>query len=79
MLVDNYKELQETLVEHLEREAENAVDRLQQESNAVSLEQLNDFVQALPQVRNDLERTKMLSTTLRTNASDLNSGEKGKV
>lgn len=75
MLVQNYQELQATLNDRLDEEAERTVAKLEQESNAVSLEQLNDFVQALPQVRNDLERTKLLSAELRTNASELNAGK----
>lgn len=74
MLVQNYHELTDTLNEKLDEEASVTVEKLEQESNAVSLEQLNDFVQALPQVRSDLERTKWLSAALRTNASELNTG-----
>lgn len=75
MLVQNYQELTDTLNEKLDEEASTTVEKLEQESNAVSLEQLNDFVQALPQVRDDLERTKLLSAALRTNASELNTGQ----
>lgn len=75
MLVQNYHELTDTLNEKLDEEASVTVEKLEQESNAVSLEQLNDFVQALPQVRSDLERTKWLSAALRTNASELNTGQ----
>lgn len=77
MLVQNYKELQAKLVEKLDEEAIRTAEKLEEESNAVSLQQLNEFVQSLPQVRNDLERTKLLSARLRTNASELNTGECG--
>lgn len=77
MLVENYEDLQKTLTERLDDEASATAEKLEQESNAVSLEQLNDFVQALPRVRNDLERTKYLSAALRTNASELNTGKCG--
>lgn len=74
MLGQNYRELQKTLNEKLDEEAGTTTAKLEQESNAVSLERLNEFVQALPQVRADLERTRALSIDLRTNASELNTG-----
>ncbi|XP_055688743.1 prominin-like protein isoform X2 [Lutzomyia longipalpis] len=77
LLVRNYNELSHHLHQMLNETATVTMTRLDEASNAISLTQLNDFVQTLPQVRGNLERLKDLTNDLRTNASQLNDGLRG--
>ncbi|GAB0098286.1 prominin-like protein [Sergentomyia squamirostris] len=77
LLVKNYNELSVHLHQMLNETATVTMNRLDEASNAISLTQLNDFVQTLPQVKKNLERLKELTNTLRTNASQLSDGLRG--
>lgn len=53
------------------------IDRLEERSQAISLTQLTLFVNALPQMQNDLIRMKEITNGLRVNASQLSDGLRG--
>lgn len=75
ILVENYGELNQNLRKTLDDTAGTVVKQLEDTSKAVKLKQLNTFVEKLPQIQNDLERMKILTSVMRTNASQLNDGE----
>ncbi|XP_055708127.1 prominin-like protein isoform X5 [Phlebotomus papatasi] len=77
LLVRNYNELSNDLHQMLNETATVTMTRLDEASNATSLTQLNNFVQTLPQVKENLERLKVLTSDLQTNASQLNDGLRG--
>lgn len=71
LLVDNYAELNQHLSEMLDEVAENITQDLQETSKAVSVTQLNEFVQTLPKIKRDLLEIKDISAALKLNATDL--------
>lgn len=52
------------------------ITQLKEKSKAVSLTQLATFVDTLPQIENDLQRMKEITSGLRVNASQLSDGMK---
>lgn len=50
------------------------IDRLEEESKAISVTKLSMFVTALPQMKEDLQRMKYITNGLRINASQLSDG-----
>lgn len=53
------------------------LDRLESESNAIELVNLNRFVQSLPEIKSDLQEMQEATKQLRINASQLSDGLRG--
>lgn len=77
ILLDNYQELSTNLKSILDDASTNLLESFSNESKAISLENLNKFVNTLPQIENDLDLMKNLTNELRVKASQLNDGLRG--
>lgn len=75
LLVNNYGELKEHLFNTLDRTSDTVLTQLDKASNAVSLEHLNNIVEALPEVQQDLVEMDRLTRDMQQKASQLNDGE----
>lgn len=76
LLVTNYGELKENLFHTLEKTSETVVAKLDQASNAVSLNTLNDIVTSLPQIQEDLLEMNRITKNLQQKAPTLNDGKR---
>jgi Prominin len=75
LLVNNYGELKEHLFHTLDKTSDTVVTQLDKASNAVSLDQLHNIVEALPEVQQDLIDMDKVTRDMQQKASQLNDGE----
>lgn len=75
LLVNNYGELKEHLFHTLDKTSDTVVTQLDKASNAVSLDQLHNIVEALPEVQQDLIDMDKITRDMQQKASQLNDGE----
>lgn len=75
LLVNNYGELKEHLFHTLDKTSDTVVTQLDKASNAVSLDQLHNIVEALPEVQQDLIDMDKITRDMQQKASALNDGE----
>lgn len=75
LLVDNYAELKLNLYQKLDKTSETVVTQLDKASNAVSLQQLQNIVESLPEIKNNLIEMKRLTSDMQQKASLLNDGK----
>lgn len=75
LLVNNYGELKEHLFHVLDKTSDTVVTQLDKASNAVSLDQLHNIVEALPEVQQDLIDMDKITRDMQQKASQLNDGE----
>lgn len=75
LLVNNYGELKEHLFYTLDKTSDTVVNQLDKASNAVSLDQLHNIVEALPEVQQDLIDMDKITRDMQQKASALNDGE----
>lgn len=75
LLVDNYAELKLNLYQTLDKTSETVVTQLDKASNAVSLQQLQNVVESLPEIKNNLMEMKRLTSDMQQKASQLNDGK----
>jgi hypothetical protein len=75
LLVNNYGELKEHLFHTLDKTSDTVVLQLDKASNAVSLEQLHNIVEALPEIKDHLIEMDNITKMMQQNASQLNDGE----
>lgn len=75
LLVNNYGELKEHLFYTLDKTAETVVRQLDKASNAISLEQLNNIVKALPEVKENMQDMNKIAKDMQQKANQLNDGE----
>lgn len=76
LLVTNYGELKENLFHTLEKTSETVVAKLDEASNAISLNTLNDIVTSLPKIQEDLLEMNRITKNIQQKASTLNDGKK---
>lgn len=74
LLVTNYGELKEHLFHTLDKTSETVVAKLDQASNAVSLNTLTEIVTSLPQIQENLFEMGRITKDLQQKASQLNDG-----
>jgi Prominin len=79
LLVNNYGELKEHLFHTLDKTSDTVVTQLDKASNAVSLDQLHNIVEALPEVQQDLIDMDKVTRDMQQKASQLNDGEFAKI
>lgn len=77
LLVNNYGELKEHLFHTLDKTSDTVLTQLDKASNAVSLDQLHNIVEALPEIRQDLIDMDKITRDMQHKASQLNDGEFG--
>lgn len=75
LLVNNYGELKEHLFHTLDKTSDTVLTQLDKASNAVSLDQLHNIVEALPEVQQDLIDMDKIVRDMQQKASLLNDGE----
>jgi hypothetical protein len=75
LLVNNYGELKEHLFYTLDKTAETVVKQLDHASNAISLEQLNNIVKALPEVQENMMEMNRITKEMQQKANQLNDGK----
>lgn len=75
LLVNNYGELKEHLFFTLDKTSDTVVTQLEKASNAVSLNQLHNIVEALPEVQQDLIDMDKITRDMQQKASQLNDGK----
>jgi hypothetical protein len=75
LLVNNYGELKEHLFYTLDKTAETVVKQLDHASNAISLEQLNNIVKALPEVQANMIEMNKITKDMQQTANQLNDGK----
>lgn len=75
LLVTNYGELKEHLFHTLDKTSDTVVAKLDQASNAVSLNTLTEIVTSLPQIQENLFEMGKISKDLQQKASQLNDGK----
>jgi hypothetical protein len=75
LLVNNYGELKEHLFYSLDKTADTVVRQLDKASNAISLEQLNNIVKALPEVKENMQDMNKIAKDMQQKANQLNDGE----
>lgn len=76
LLVTNYGELKENLFHTLEKTSQTVVAKLDQASNAVSLDTLNDIVTSLPDIQESLFQMSRTTKEMQQKASTLNDGKR---
>lgn len=74
LLVTNYGELKEHLFHTLDKTSETVVARLDQASNAVSLDTLHNIVESLPEIQENLIEMGKITKDMQQKASQLNDG-----
>lgn len=74
LLVNNYGELKEHLFHTLDKTSDTVVTQLDAASNAVSLDQLHNIVEALPEIQQDLIDMDKITRDMQQKASQLNDG-----
>jgi hypothetical protein len=75
LLVTNYGELKEHLFHTLDKTSDTVVAKLDQASNAVSLNTLTEIVTSLPQIQENLIEMGKITKDLQQKASQLNDGK----
>jgi hypothetical protein len=75
LLVTNYGELKENLFHTLDKTSETVVAKLDQASNAVSLDTLHNIVESLPKVQENLIEMGKITKIMQEKASKLNDGK----
>lgn len=75
LLVNNYGELKEHLFFTLDKTADTVVRQLDKASNAISLEQLNNIVKALPEVQENMQEMNKITKDMQQKANQLNDGK----
>lgn len=75
LLVTNYGELKEHLFQTLDKTSDTVVAKLDQASNAISLNTLNDIVSSLPDIQENLLEMNRIVKDMQQKASQLNDGE----
>jgi len=75
LLVTNYGELKEHLFHTLDKTSDTVVAKLDQASNAVSLDTLHDIVESLPEILENLFEMGRISKDMQQKASQLNDGK----
>ena len=59
----------------MDKTSETVVTQLDKASNAVSLQQLQNIVESLPEIKNNLIEMKRLTSDMQQKASQLNDGK----
>lgn len=59
----------------LDKTSETVVTQLDKASNAISLQQLQNIVESLPEIKNNLIEMKRLTSDMQQKASQLNDGK----
>lgn len=62
------------LYQTLDKTSETVVTQLDKASNAISLQQLQNIVESLPEIKNNLIEMKRLTSDMQQKASQLNDG-----
>lgn len=75
LLVTNYGELKEHLFHTLDKTSDTVIAKLDQASNAVSLDTLHDIVESLPDIQENLLEMGRITKDMQQKASQLNDGE----
>lgn len=63
------------LYQTLDKTSETVVTQLDKASNAISLQQLQNIVESLPEIKNNLIEMKRLTSDMQQKASQLNDGK----
>jgi len=74
LLVNNYGELKESLFHTLDKTSDTVVNQLDKASNAISLQQLHNIVEALPEIQENLVEMNKITRDMQQKASQLNDG-----
>ncbi|CRL08743.1 CLUMA_CG021257, isoform A [Clunio marinus] len=77
LLVNNYGELKEHLFHTLDKTSDTVLTQLDRASNTISLDQLHNIVEGLPEIQRDLTDMDEITRDMQQKASQLNDGLRG--
>ncbi|XP_058975503.1 prominin-like protein isoform X3 [Musca domestica] len=77
VLVNNYKQLSDHLEDILRTTSDYIITNLEQQSKAISVSRLTEFLEKLPSLKNKLQQMKTITNDLRVYASQLSDGLRG--